>query len=125
MLERELGPGVAEALARSADLLRRDADALDGWAADAHSRAAADDPAGASTSPSSRDCRPPYAPGCCDARRADAGAPATDLTAGHVAELDRLVTDWRGQGPLQLPGAVVAARACGRLTLSRQPRSSR
>ncbi len=46
MLERELGPGIAEALARSADLLRADADALDGWAADAHSRAAADDPAG-------------------------------------------------------------------------------
>ena len=32
MLERELGPGVAAALARTADLLRDDADALDAWA---------------------------------------------------------------------------------------------
>ena len=125
MLERELGPGISEALARSADLLRADADALDGWAADALSRAAADDPAdgldvavleGLPTAVRTRVLR--------RAAR-DAGAPATDLTAGHVAELDRLVTDWRGQGPLHLPGAVVAARACGRLTLSRQPRSSR
>ena len=33
VLERELGPGVAAALARSADQLRADADALDDWAA--------------------------------------------------------------------------------------------
>jgi tRNA(Ile)-lysidine synthase len=32
VLERELGPGVPAALARSADLLRDDADALDAWA---------------------------------------------------------------------------------------------
>jgi tRNA(Ile)-lysidine synthase len=32
LLERELGPGVAAALARTADLLRDDADALDAWA---------------------------------------------------------------------------------------------
>jgi tRNA(Ile)-lysidine synthase len=32
VLERELGPGVAAALARTADLLRDDADALDAWA---------------------------------------------------------------------------------------------
>ena len=125
MLERELGPGIAEALARSADLLRADADALDGWAADAHSRAAVDDPAGGLDVAVLEGL--PTAVRTRVLRRAarDAGAPATDLTAGHVAELDRLVTDWRGQGPLHLPGAVVAARACGRLTLSRQPRSSR
>jgi tRNA(Ile)-lysidine synthase len=47
-----------------------------------------------------------------------AGCPASDLAAGHVAELDRLVTAWRGQGPLHLPGGVRAARACGTLTLT-------
>ena len=31
-LERTIGPGIAEALARSAELLRHDADALDEWA---------------------------------------------------------------------------------------------
>src|SRR4051794_25797917 len=32
VLERELGPGVADALARTAEQLREDADALDGFA---------------------------------------------------------------------------------------------
>jgi tRNA(Ile)-lysidine synthase len=57
-----------------------------------------------------------------------AGAPASDLSAGHVEDLDRLVTDWHGQGPLQLPGGVAVTRACGTLTLSRRmtqpPRST-
>jgi tRNA(Ile)-lysidine synthase len=35
-----------------------------------------------------------------------------------VAEVDRLVTDWHGQGPLDLPGQVSAARRCGRLRFS-------
>jgi tRNA(Ile)-lysidine synthase len=48
----------------------------------------------------------------------DAGAPGTDLNARHVAELDRLVTDWHGQGPLHLPGRVRAARDRGMLHLS-------
>ena len=38
-LERDLGPGVAAALARTAAQLRADADALDGWAAAAHGEA--------------------------------------------------------------------------------------
>ncbi len=38
-LEDELGPGVAEALARTAGLCRDDADALDAWAEEAYGRA--------------------------------------------------------------------------------------
>ena len=107
-LEKALGPGVARALARTADLLRADADALDGWAATALVEA----------SP---------VPGRLDVgvlaglpegvrrralRRAllDAGAPGSDLTAAHVGEVDRLVTDWHGQGPLHLPGGVRVGR---------------
>jgi tRNA(Ile)-lysidine synthase len=122
-LERDLGPGVAAALARTAAQLRADADALDGWAAAAHREAATDgaglDVAVLAALPTAVRTRV--------LRRAaiDAGSPATDLDAGHVVELDRLVTDWHGQGPLHLPGAVSASRACGRLALSRQPRSSR
>jgi len=48
----------------------------------------------------------------------EAGSPAGDLSAGHVGELDRLVTDWHGQGPLDLPGQVSVARRCGRLRFS-------
>ena len=55
----------------------------------------------------------------------DAGSPPSDLSAGHVRELDRLVSDWHGQGPLDLPGGVAAARSCGTLALSRHPHSSR
>jgi tRNA(Ile)-lysidine synthase len=110
VLERELGPGVAEALARTADLLRADADALDAWAARA--REATTTPLGLDvdaltalpTAIRTRVLR---------AAAIDAGCPATDLTAGHVVELDRLVTDWHGQGPLDLPGSVRGRRHDG------------
>ena len=35
-----------------------------------------------------------------------------------IAELDRLVTDWHGQGPLHLPGGVRAGRDRAMLHLS-------
>jgi tRNA(Ile)-lysidine synthase len=115
-LEETLGPGVAEALARTGSLLRADADALDGWAAAAHDEARAGDGqlavaalAGLPDAVRSRVLR----------RAAlEAGAPGTDLQAAHVAELDRLVTDWHGQGPLHLPGGVRASRARAMLLLS-------
>jgi tRNA(Ile)-lysidine synthase len=46
-----------------------------------------------------------------------AGAPAGRLTAGHVDALERLVVDWRGQGPVNLPGPLIGERRCGRLVL--------
>ncbi|PLW72649.1 tRNA(Ile)-lysidine synthetase, partial [Streptomyces sp. DJ] len=48
-----------------------------------------------------------------------AGSPAGSLFARHVEEVDRLVTGWRGQGPLNLPGGVEARRTCGRLLFRR------
>ena len=45
----------------------------------------------------------------------ESGAPSNDLTHEHVVELDRLVTDWNGQGPIHLPGRVIAGRRYGRL----------
>ncbi len=48
-----------------------------------------------------------------------AGAPASDLRAEHVEAVDALVTDWHGQGPLELPGRVTARRECGRLQIAR------
>jgi len=53
-----------------------------------------------------------------------AGCPPGALAAVHVAALDALVTDYRGQGPLALPGAVTAGRRCGRLNLA-PPRPAR
>ena len=51
-----------------------------------------------------------------------AGSPGTDLTAEHLLAVDALVTAWRGQGPLHLPGGVRASRA-GEQVAVRGPRS--
>jgi tRNA(Ile)-lysidine synthase len=119
VLERALGPGVAASLARTADLLRDDADALDEWAERALVAATGEDGldvAALAALPAAVRTRV--------LRRAAlaAGSPASALGAVQVAGLDRLVTDWHGQGPLDLPGGVAASRVCGTLALSRQPR---
>jgi len=108
-IEAALGPGIVESLARSAELLRDDADALDEWA----DKAAADGLViGALTAL-------PKAVRTRVLRRAAiaAGAPAGALTARHVAEMDRLVQDWHGQGSVSLPGGLVAERSYDRLLL--------
>jgi tRNA(Ile)-lysidine synthase len=115
VLEKALGPGVAAALARTADQLRADADALDEWAGTTYDRARGD--AGAldvtviETVPAAVRAR------VLRLAALDAGCPPAALSAGHVAELDRLVTDWHGQGPLHLPGGIRATRAYGTLAL--------
>ncbi|MFB9377516.1 tRNA lysidine(34) synthetase TilS [Kineococcus gynurae] len=125
VLEAELGPGVAAALARTARAARDDADALDALAA-------ATDPwawsAGELCAPVATLLEAPAALRRRHLRRGAlaAGSPAQDLTAGHVDALDGLLLRWRGQGPLHLPGPAghrVEARreaggAYGRLRLA-------
>ena len=124
VLEACLGPGVAAALARTADLLRDDADALDALAEQALAAAAAQDP-GPGPGPGlklSLDTAVlaalPRAVRTRVLRRAAVagGAPAGSLAAVHVDALDALVTDWHGQGPLDLPGGVGARRVYDRLS---------
>jgi tRNA(Ile)-lysidine synthase len=105
-LEAALGPGVADALARSASLLRDDADALDGWA---ERESGALDVGRLAALPTAVRTRV--------LRRAAiaAGAPGGELTVGQVRDIDRLVTAWRGQGPVSLPGGLVAVRSYDRL----------
>ena len=108
-LEEAMGPGVVEALARSAEQLRADADALDEWAA----KAAVDGlriDALATLPPAVRTR-------VLRSAAVAAGVAAGALTAAHVAEMDRLVVDWQGQGPVSLPGGLVAERRCDRLQL--------
>jgi tRNA(Ile)-lysidine synthase len=113
VLEKSLGKGIVEALARTAQLSRDDADALDQWAATAE-RDVVDGEGGLDT-------RRLYALPAAVRRRVlrraaiGAGAPAGSLFARHIEEADRLVTDWRGQKPLNLPGGVTAGRRGGRL----------
>ena len=105
VLEQELGPGVVEALARTADLARADADALDAYAAAA--TAAAERHGGL-------DCRScAELPGAIASRVVRGWLVrlgATEVSAVHVGRVLKLVTDWHGQGPVQLPGVVVARR---------------
>lgn len=113
VLEKSLGKGVVEALARTAQLSRDDADALDQWAAQAE-RTAADADGGLDVD---RLLTLPAAVRRRVLRRAAlaAGSPAGSLFARHIEETDRLLTGWRGQKPLNLPGGVVVGRRNGRL----------
>ena len=45
----------------------------------------------------------------------EAGAPTGALTAAHIASLEALVTGWRGQRGVDLPGGVRCERRYGRL----------
>ena len=111
-LESELGPGVAEALARSARILREDADALDQIAAEyraTHPDLIIDELAALPIAVRARVLR---------AAIYEAGAPSGSLTADHLAPVEALVTAWRGQGESSLPGGVKVSRISGRLSLS-------
>ncbi|MET9219586.1 tRNA lysidine(34) synthetase TilS [Streptomyces sp. NPDC088197] len=116
VLEKSLGKGVVEALARTAQLSRDDADALDQWAADAEADAAGDD----GSLDALRLHGLPAAVRRRVLRRAAiaAGSPPGFLFARHIEEVDRLVTGWHGQKALNLPGGVAVLRANGRLVFS-------
>ena len=112
LLESELGPGVAEALARSAKILRQDADALDEIASDyrmSHPELIADELALLPAAVRARVLRQAIY---------EAGAPIGSITADHLAPVEALVTSWRGQGEASLPGGVKVSRISGRLSLS-------
>ncbi|MFH8375357.1 tRNA lysidine(34) synthetase TilS [Streptomyces cyaneofuscatus] len=114
-LEKALGKGVVEALARTAQLSRDDADALDTWAAEAE--LAVRDETGR------LECAKLYVLPPAVRRRVlrraviEAGAPAGSLFARHLEEVDRLITGWRGQRAINLPGRVEARRQGGRLVI--------
>ena len=116
VLERELGPGVAAALARTATQLQRDVAELD-----AQARAAYDDLLTGEGLPVDRLALLPDAIRHRVLRLAalDAGALAPDLTHGHVLAVDALVTGWRGQQAVDLPGPLRAVRHEGRVDFPR------
>ncbi|WP_049567127.1 tRNA lysidine(34) synthetase TilS [Streptomyces sp. SBT349] len=115
VLEKALGRGVVEALARTAQLSRDDADALDAWALEA--QRAATRPDGTLEIAALRPLPPAVRRRVLRRAAIAAGAPAGSLFARHIEETDRLITAWRGQRPLNLPGRVEARRQGGRLVL--------
>lgn len=117
-LSSDLGPGVVRGLTRSADLLRDDADYLDGLAGAAY-EACIDLSSGTPSADTDDLLALPAALRTRVLRLAclAAGSPADALTMEHVLRADALVTDWHGQGEVRLPGGVVVQRTCGRLCL--------
>jgi tRNA(Ile)-lysidine synthase len=118
VLERELGPGIAAALARTASLARADAEAL----AELVDEMAHDVIAGAQVSgqldttllePLARSIRTRIM----RTWLIEGGVPAGRLSAEHIQRIDALVTDWKGQGAVALPGGVEVVRDYGRLIL--------
>ncbi len=114
VLEKSIGPGIAEALARSAHLLRDDADALDHWAKreEIHLDLLDLDCAHLESLPRAIRTR------VIRAAIYAAGAPAGMVTLEHVSAVEALISAWRGQGALNLPGGVKVERISGRLSLS-------
>ena len=112
LLESELGPGVTDALARSARILREDADALDQIAHNfraTHPELMIEELAALPIAVRARVLR---------AAIYEAGAPQGSLTADHLAPVEALITSWHGQGESSLPGGVKVSRISGRLSLS-------
>ncbi len=112
LLEDVLGGGVAPALARTAALLREDLDTLDALADTERARLEGD---GGLPARELAALPPALRRRVLRGGLRDAGVP--DLQAAHLAAVDALLTGWRGQGPVTLPGGAEALRASGRLEL--------
>jgi tRNA(Ile)-lysidine synthase len=118
-LEAALGPGVAEALARTADLLRADAEVLESLAAAEVQRLAG--PGHAWPAAQLADLPAAIRTRVLRTAAIRAGCPPGAFTLRHAAALDALVTGWHGQRWADLPGGVRAARRCGKLLFTPGP----
>lgn len=102
LLEQELGPGIAEALARTAEQLREDADAFDEMVRETIEDIVEPAEAGIAVSVSALAANP-AALRHRIIRYVVASEFGVSLTRTHTLEVARLVTDWSGQGPIDLP----------------------
>jgi tRNA(Ile)-lysidine synthase len=113
VLEESIGPGVSAALARSSQLLRDDADALDNWAQKGFEEVDWRWLEVGSLEKLPRAVRTRLIRLAIYA----AGAPQGSISADHVSAVEALVTAWHGQGEVSLPGGVKVSRKSGRLSL--------
>ena len=103
VLEAELGPGIAEALARTAEQLREDASAFDEMIDETIEDIVEHAEAGISVSVPALAANPPALRHRI-IRHVVAAEFGESLTRVQTLEVARLVTDWAGQGPIDLPG---------------------
>jgi tRNA(Ile)-lysidine synthase len=104
LLEAELGPGVAQALARTAAQLTDDADYLDALAAETVESSVTT--AGTLSTEILAPLHPAIRIRCLRiwlARELD----LPQLSAAHLSAVDELVTHWRGQDAVHVPGGTV------------------
>lgn len=110
VLEAELGPGVVEALARTAEQLREDAAAFQDMIDETIEDIVEHAEAGISISVAALAANPAALRNRIVRYVAESEFGAS-LTRTQTLEVARLATDWRGQGPIDLPGC--AARRVG------------
>ena len=116
VLESELGPGITEALARTAEQHREDAEAFDEMIHETIEDIVEHAEAGISVSVPALAANPAALRNRIIRLVAHSEFGAS-LTRTQTLEVARLVTDWSGQGPIDLPGCA-AARVGGQLVFT-------
>ena len=117
VLEAELGPGVAEALARTAEQLREDDEAFTSQIDELIEELCEPAEAGIAVSVGALAANP-AALRQRIIRHVVASEFGISLSRTQTLEVARLVTDWHGQGPIALPGGIRARREHGLLVFS-------
>ena len=105
VLESELGPGVAEALARTAEQLREDAEAFQDMIDETIEDIVEHAEAGISISVAALAANPAALRNRIVRYVVDSEF-GVSLSRAQTLEVARLATDWRGQGPIDLPGCL-------------------
>ena len=120
MLEAELGPGIADALVRTAEQLREDAEAFDEMIHETIEDIVEHAEAGISVSVAALAANPAALRNRIIRLVVDSEF-GVSLTRIQTLEVARLVTEWSGQGPIDLP-ACSAVRQGGRLVFTASAR---
>lgn len=106
VLERELGPGIAEALARTAEQLREDAEAFDAMIDEFIEEICEPAEAGIAVSVAVLAANPAALRNRI-IRLVASSEFGQSLSRANTVAIAQLVTDWHGQGPVDVPGIVV------------------
>ena len=107
LLDAEIGPGVIEALARTAELVREDADALDRMVDEQLDEELIELAEAGCSLPASWLAANPAALRNRIIRRVALDEFGVSLSRAQTTEVARLATDWHGQGAVHLPGVRV------------------
>lgn len=106
LLKEQLGPGIAEALSRTADIAREDSDYLDSLCNDIFKGIAIFEPTAIRLPAALLAEQPPAIRNRILHQALSTFHPSP--TRAHVLAVDQLLTNWHGQKPLALPGIRVS-----------------